>query len=1185
MNPGTERVILVHGTGATAPSEDGGSWWQTRHPLWRRLGAMSDERLRVEAFIWSGANSETARRSAGKRLYLRLRQIDAAGESVHLLGHSHGGSVIWHALQLFNRRRGRFERAIRSWASVGTPFLQYGARRARLWLLLGVLAMCSAALWASVLSLRRVELAYVWRDDPLTSAAWGALALLPALIALWSAGAVAPFVWSRLGRRGAHGALTAELGKRKYLCLWSSQDEPIIGLGAAGSFSLKVLREGGGGAAYLVYEKLFSPIKIAVNQFVNNLVSRAIQGSSVSHVELRATTNYPHPALCHCPLPAAIDGALIEAANAHSGQLGQRVRELLVSGADPVTGFADLQRAAGRAMTFRELVHTSYFDNAACIGLLLQHVAVHSAVVLDVAVDTAAGEFYDRRHAEAPAGAAAARSLPSNQLGYAVALAALGLAALLAVLQFSQAIAHRQALAPSTPDLYFNAALGAPKLSMALASTYAGGMLDKEVEASRAPRNLLRIVPADEVDAAESPADPFQSTILRPYLKNFLRAGQLAGVLRAAGALETVQLKELFRAKAWPILLELADDKQLDVLLTPSAVFPGERRRLEAPDGIDDEYYPAIGQAIGKLAARSKLNAHTYQKIEAACAAASLCRRRVRLEAAYALLNAAAEADIGYLLPLPAPTFDATRRVGKFSLTEPRVLLQDLELVPRGGTDKLLRWLAAHGHWEHLGRLLLLGNTRSVDSAAIAPLAQAAAAALDGTAADWLLYFMLKAPWDAAPSMEFVGQLEALAARRLMAGSAHRHQRPAHEPNNLAGGTVKRQIARFRKDAECVLQRQAEPAEPAEPAGDGAVATDGAEAAAVVAKASCREGRRERSAARQAAFLTDSLEALAEARKATVFNGDNGLLSLLPTRRSARNPPEHRAMWLAVLFDAMVKATCSASDASSEYYTDLSADELDSLKAAFAVFDPAPAALSTELERWRELVNDPFKACPGLVQADQDARAEFKTRWQQFTLLVAAWLHPAHADVALAMMQITGGTSQWVGDAGLHGELENDYTEWFLARDYPVDTLLVSIHHPSSYRLQRRAAYYRIAACEAATGRPDRAAQAEVLALYSGYDATAFSRPKELARSLEAEALYRAVKHDWRGPDQTCARCDSNTRLAMTVGLIPFLAAAIQGAAPPPLMCNVLSDSEYKEFIGRQRNVDLKDRPGAATAR
>ena len=94
-------------------------------------------------FHWSGDNRESARRSAGRLLLEHLQRFDRLGRPFHVIGHSHGGSVLWEALCLSVswkdslRKRGNPAnpplKHLASWTTVGTPFMHF---RPDLWRLL-----------------------------------------------------------------------------------------------------------------------------------------------------------------------------------------------------------------------------------------------------------------------------------------------------------------------------------------------------------------------------------------------------------------------------------------------------------------------------------------------------------------------------------------------------------------------------------------------------------------------------------------------------------------------------------------------------------------------------------------------------------------------------------------------------------------------------------------------------------------------------------------------------------------------------------------------------------------------------------------------------------------------------------------------------------------------------------------
>lgn len=115
------KLITVHGTHAAADEDEGSKWWQRGSEFHRLLETHYGEPIAIEPFHWNGLNSERARRQAGDRLYKKLRDIS---EPFHIMGHSHGGSVIVEALRTGLLKRDKLEN-LRSWTCVGTPFLRF----------------------------------------------------------------------------------------------------------------------------------------------------------------------------------------------------------------------------------------------------------------------------------------------------------------------------------------------------------------------------------------------------------------------------------------------------------------------------------------------------------------------------------------------------------------------------------------------------------------------------------------------------------------------------------------------------------------------------------------------------------------------------------------------------------------------------------------------------------------------------------------------------------------------------------------------------------------------------------------------------------------------------------------------------------------------------------------------------
>ncbi|MFE4055975.1 hypothetical protein ACFXP3_06635 [Streptomyces sp. NPDC059096] len=145
-----ELVILVHGTFAGDKDErdEGTRWWQRGSATWEALAAvlpegaaLPDEEVRL--FHWSGANAQSQRLKGSTELLELLLGLEEQGRSYHLVGHSHGGSVIWETLvsaqivtegkgipRSLTSHRGKQHvqdharlPGLRSVTTVGTPFL------------------------------------------------------------------------------------------------------------------------------------------------------------------------------------------------------------------------------------------------------------------------------------------------------------------------------------------------------------------------------------------------------------------------------------------------------------------------------------------------------------------------------------------------------------------------------------------------------------------------------------------------------------------------------------------------------------------------------------------------------------------------------------------------------------------------------------------------------------------------------------------------------------------------------------------------------------------------------------------------------------------------------------------------------------------------------------------------------
>ncbi|WP_334149106.1 hypothetical protein [Hyphomicrobium sp.] len=123
-------IVTVHGTFSSGPLE-GQKWWQQGSAFACRLPELiegTDGQLVIAPFVWTGLNSETARRRAGGSLAKRLAELEARGEPYAVIGHSHGGSVVSTAL-LHAARNQRPLPALQRWITIGTPFIKTERQR------------------------------------------------------------------------------------------------------------------------------------------------------------------------------------------------------------------------------------------------------------------------------------------------------------------------------------------------------------------------------------------------------------------------------------------------------------------------------------------------------------------------------------------------------------------------------------------------------------------------------------------------------------------------------------------------------------------------------------------------------------------------------------------------------------------------------------------------------------------------------------------------------------------------------------------------------------------------------------------------------------------------------------------------------------------------------------------------
>jgi hypothetical protein len=130
-------VFLIHGTYAAKEDDVGEEWWQVGSPVYNDLKKFLPKNVRLhkknEVFHWSGLNNQSERYKAGSELLDKLIELEKKEIYYHLVGHSHGGTVILEALCESVRRSDPFTNKknleelaldhLLSWTTIGTPFL------------------------------------------------------------------------------------------------------------------------------------------------------------------------------------------------------------------------------------------------------------------------------------------------------------------------------------------------------------------------------------------------------------------------------------------------------------------------------------------------------------------------------------------------------------------------------------------------------------------------------------------------------------------------------------------------------------------------------------------------------------------------------------------------------------------------------------------------------------------------------------------------------------------------------------------------------------------------------------------------------------------------------------------------------------------------------------------------------
>jgi hypothetical protein len=369
-----EFVILIHGTGAGKPNPIKPQWWEVpdsefaKH-LKRLLG---EQYALAEPFCWSGSNSEYQRHLAGKRLLDRIRtEFEERNLKYHLVGHSHGGSVIWNALVSSIAFRRSSLKGLKTWTTVGTPFLTFKPDYSIWWLFFSA-SVALLATAEAVATLREVlpDIGSILAASSLASLI-GTIILFVALSVVCGLFllelAVVTTHWCMAWRNVLRSGTAAQEYGSRWQGHWHPEDEPIAGLAGTLIRPPKLVSQNR-------WEFYNAFVANPLNQLAWSIVTSRLQGADISGLRMIRASSFPavlspgHPALS-----GPIAQELQRSANQFSGATVSDFRRDL--------GFLSKLKTADEAITklvqsitWRELIHTSYFANsdfvrtiAACI--------------------------------------------------------------------------------------------------------------------------------------------------------------------------------------------------------------------------------------------------------------------------------------------------------------------------------------------------------------------------------------------------------------------------------------------------------------------------------------------------------------------------------------------------------------------------------------------------------------------------------------------------------------------------------------------------------------------------------------------------------------------------------------------------------------------------------------------------
>ena len=377
-----ELLVTVHGTGSTGKTETARKWWENGSSFCREMSRLvGSGYVFDEPFQWSGLNWETARQKAGSDLFARLHELEKHERPYHIISHSHGGSVTWAALVRSAEQKKQL-RFLRSWTTIGTPFLTFAPTPTNWPLILATLVIALAIAVTVFLFAPAVdELAYIYDNASMAQlvATLGPLVVC-AVILVATIAAIIGNLRGQIRYRHLTRArnTAAEWYGALWLGIWHSQDEPISGLAATLDKAISITaRRADTYPRHLrwlgrILDAVLSdvPDELAWRQFI-----RKLQGNDLAVLALASVDRCPPELRPGWPeIPKAIGDLLIGTANSKAARMLEGMRTLLGT-AYETRNARGMVLGAGKLVTWGELIHTSYFESDGLKAIIADHLA------------------------------------------------------------------------------------------------------------------------------------------------------------------------------------------------------------------------------------------------------------------------------------------------------------------------------------------------------------------------------------------------------------------------------------------------------------------------------------------------------------------------------------------------------------------------------------------------------------------------------------------------------------------------------------------------------------------------------------------------------------------------------------------------------------------------------------------